>query len=51
MRDVESPLFAVIVCRKFAAVAAFSWHWPHAQVMNDDLLRSIVAIKEWNSRR
>jgi hypothetical protein len=25
----ESPLFAVIVCRKFATVAAFSWHLPH----------------------
>src|SRR4051794_25339898 len=26
MRDVGSPLFAAIVCRKFAKAAAFSWH-------------------------
>jgi hypothetical protein len=29
MRHVGSPLFAAVVCRKFAAVAAFSWHLPH----------------------
>jgi hypothetical protein len=29
MRHVGSPLFAVIVCRKFATVAALSWHLPH----------------------
>jgi hypothetical protein len=29
MRHVGSPLFAVIVCRKFATAAAFSWHLPH----------------------
>jgi hypothetical protein len=29
MRHVGSPLFAVIVCRKFATVAAFSWYLPH----------------------
>jgi hypothetical protein len=29
MRHVGSALFAVIVCRKFATVAAFSWHLPH----------------------
>jgi hypothetical protein len=23
------PVFAVIVCRKFAIAAAFSWHLPH----------------------
>ena len=28
MRLVGSPLFAVIVCRKFATAAAFSWHLP-----------------------
>jgi hypothetical protein len=29
MRHVESPRFAVIVCRKFATVATFSWHLPY----------------------
>ena len=29
MRHVGSPLFAVLMCRKFASEAAFSWHLPH----------------------
>jgi hypothetical protein len=29
MRHVGSPVFAVIVCRKFASPAAISWHLPH----------------------
>jgi hypothetical protein len=29
MRHVGSSLFAVMVCRKFASAAAFSWHLPH----------------------
>jgi hypothetical protein len=27
MRHIESPDFAVIVCRKLATEAAFSWHF------------------------
>jgi hypothetical protein len=29
-RHVGLPFFAVIVCRKFASVAAFSWHFRRA---------------------
>jgi hypothetical protein len=29
MRHVGSPVFAVILCRKFATAATFSWHLPH----------------------
>jgi hypothetical protein len=28
-RHVGLPLFAVLMCRKFASVAALSWHLPH----------------------
>jgi hypothetical protein len=40
---VGLSLFAVIVCRKFAALAALSWHLPHhknAAAMN----RWVVAL-------
>jgi hypothetical protein len=29
MRHVGLPVFAVILCRKFATAAAFSWYLPH----------------------
>jgi hypothetical protein len=29
MRHVGLPVFAVILCRKFATAAVFSWHLPH----------------------
>src|ERR1700687_3838633 len=38
MRHVGSPLFAVIVCRKFATAAAFSWHLPHHKKMPQRLI-------------
>jgi hypothetical protein len=31
VRHVGLAVFAVILCRKFAAVAAFSWHLPALQ--------------------
>jgi hypothetical protein len=29
MRHVELPVFAVILCRKFATAAVFFWHLSH----------------------
>jgi hypothetical protein len=43
MRHVGSPLFAAILCRKLATVAAFSWYLPNhkdaAAIENSDLAR------------
>jgi hypothetical protein len=39
MRHVGSPLFAVIVCRKFATAAAFSWYLPHQKKCRSDYRR------------
>jgi hypothetical protein len=38
MRHVGSPVFAVVVCRKFATAAAFSWHLPHHKKMPQRLI-------------
>jgi hypothetical protein len=35
MRHVGSPLFAAIVCRKFAIAAAFSWHLAYKSAHQD----------------
>jgi len=37
VRHVGSLLFAVFVCRKFASVAAFSWHLRYAIVPSQNL--------------
>jgi len=36
IHHVGYPLFAVIVCRKFATAAAFSWHLPHHKKCRSD---------------
>jgi hypothetical protein len=44
MRHVGSPLFAVIVCRKFATAAAFSWYLPHQKKCRSDSAKVDASI-------
>jgi hypothetical protein len=45
MRHVGLPVFAVILCRKFATAAVFSWHLPqrsHAAALTRRELRKLL---------
>ena len=49
VRLAHAPLFAVIVCRKFAIAAAFSWHLPHrknaAAIIRRDVRRKAITLQ------